>query len=107
MSRIVTHIRLLAGALALAFIVTVAAPAYAQQGNPDGSVNPTASSVKEDQLLQQLKQIQGRGTLPDAEIQHHRAARRPRLALFPRGDAAARSARSPSSACWPCWWCST
>ena len=30
-------------------------------------VNPTASAVKEDQLLQQLHRIEGRGTLPDAK----------------------------------------
>jgi formate dehydrogenase subunit gamma len=30
-------------------------------------VNPTASSVKEEQLLQQLKRIQGRGTIPDTK----------------------------------------
>jgi len=59
MSRLVTRIRFVAGALALAFMVAVAAPVHAQQ------VNPTASSVKEEQLLQQLKQIEGRGTLPD------------------------------------------
>ena len=31
----------------------------------DISVNPTASSVKEDQLLQQLNASHGRGTIPD------------------------------------------
>jgi formate dehydrogenase subunit gamma len=43
----------------------VAPPASAQQRNPDASVNPTASAVKENQLLQELKRIQGRGTIPD------------------------------------------
>jgi hypothetical protein len=33
--------------------------------NPDGSVNPTASSVKEDQLLNELNRISGRCTIPD------------------------------------------
>ena len=47
-------------------IFAVAPPASAQQRNPDASVNPTASSVKENQLLQELKRIQGRGTIPDA-----------------------------------------
>jgi len=37
-------------------------PASAQQPT---SVNPTASSVKEDQLLRELQRIQGRGTIPD------------------------------------------
>jgi formate dehydrogenase subunit gamma len=39
-----------------------ASPTSAQQPT---SVNPTASSVKEQQLLQQLKQIDGRITIPD------------------------------------------
>jgi formate dehydrogenase subunit gamma len=47
-------------------IVALAPPAGAQQRNPDNSVNPTASSVKEDQLLRELNRIQGRGTIPDA-----------------------------------------
>jgi formate dehydrogenase subunit gamma len=53
--------------LALLFVFAVATPLSAQQRNPDNSVNPTASSVKEDQLLQQLKIINGRGTIPDAK----------------------------------------
>jgi formate dehydrogenase subunit gamma len=55
---------LIAGALALAFVVMVSAPAQAQQPN---SVNPSANAVKEEQLLQQLKIISGRGTIPDAK----------------------------------------
>jgi formate dehydrogenase subunit gamma len=66
MSRLVTRIRFVAGALALAFVIAVAAPVaapvHAQQ------VNPTASSVKEDQLLQQLRRIEGRSSLPDAKV---------------------------------------
>ena len=58
--------RLLAGALALMLLVAVAMPASAQR-NPDGSVNPTAQSVKEDQLLKELKIISGRGTIPDTK----------------------------------------
>jgi formate dehydrogenase subunit gamma len=52
----------LAGALLLLFAVVLAPPLSAQQPT---SVNPTASSVKEDQLLQQLDRISGRCTLPD------------------------------------------
>jgi len=48
-------------------VMAAAPPASAQQRNPDTSVNPTASSVKEDQLLQELKRIQGRGTIPDVK----------------------------------------
>src|SRR5262249_46697563 len=71
------RIRLLAGAMAVALVLAsalgaVAQPApdpgpapSAQQRNPDTSVNPTASSVKENELLQQLRIISGRGSIPD------------------------------------------
>ena len=39
-------------------------PAAAQQPS---SVNPTADAVKEQQLLEQLKIIKGRGTIPDVK----------------------------------------
>src|SRR5262245_29294633 len=55
------------GLLALMFVLVIASPVSAQQRNPDNSVNPTASSVKEDQLLQQMKIINGRGTIPDSK----------------------------------------
>jgi formate dehydrogenase subunit gamma len=64
MATLLMRIRFAVGALAL-LIVAVASPVGAQQANPDGSVNPTASSVKEDQLLRELNQISGRCTLPD------------------------------------------
>ena len=56
--------RFIIGALALALTLAVAAPASAQQPT---SVNPTAQSVKEDQLLRELKIISGRGTIPDTK----------------------------------------
>jgi formate dehydrogenase subunit gamma len=62
MAKVVAHMRLIVGAVALAFIVALSAPVSAQQPS---SVNPTADAVKEQQLLQQLKMIQGRGTIPD------------------------------------------
>jgi formate dehydrogenase subunit gamma len=65
MPTLLTRIRFVIGAVALAFIVACAAPGSAQQRNPDNSVNPTASSVKEDQLLNELNRISGRCTLPD------------------------------------------
>jgi formate dehydrogenase subunit gamma len=65
MPTLLTRIRFVIGAVALAFIVACAAPVSAQQRNPDNSVNPTASSVKEDQLLNELSRISGRCTLPD------------------------------------------
>ena len=65
MGTLFTRIRFAAGALALAFIVACAAPVGAQQRNPDNSVNPTASAVKEDQLFKEFDRISGRCTLPD------------------------------------------
>src|SRR5262245_16324026 len=66
MPGLVTHIRFAVGALALALLVFVCPlPATAQQSNPDGSVNPTASSVNEDKLFQQLDRISGRCSIPD------------------------------------------
>jgi formate dehydrogenase subunit gamma len=62
MAKLVAHLRLIAGALALALMVAMSAPVSAQQPN---SVDPNAAAVKEQQLLQQLKSIQGRGTIPD------------------------------------------
>jgi formate dehydrogenase subunit gamma len=54
-------------ALLLGLLVVLAAPAAAQQ--QPTSVNPTAQSVKERELLKELQKIQGRGTLPDARSQ--------------------------------------
>src|SRR4030081_2720945 len=65
MTSLVTRVRFIAGAMAIALIVAVPAPASAQQRNPDNSVNPTASSVSEDQLFKQLDRISGRCTIPD------------------------------------------
>ena len=64
MASLVTRIRFIAGAIAIALIVVVAAPAIAQR-NPDGSVNPTASSVNEEQLFKGTDRISGRCTIPD------------------------------------------
>ncbi len=62
MAKLFTHIRLIAGALALAFLVAIATSVSAQQPS---MVNPTADAVKEQQLLKELNRIQGRGTIPD------------------------------------------
>ena len=65
MAKLFARIRLMTGALALAFMVVAAAPlatpAAAQQ------VNPTASAVKEQQLLNALQGgvISGRVSIPD------------------------------------------
>ena len=62
MPQFLAQIRFIAGAVALAFMVATVAPVSAQQPN---SVNPTASSVQEQQLLKELNKIDGRGTIPD------------------------------------------
>jgi formate dehydrogenase subunit gamma len=55
----------LLGAFLLAMAAVLAAPAFAQQ--QPTTVNPTAQSVKEQQLLKELQRIQGRSTLPDSK----------------------------------------
>src|SRR6476620_1873208 len=52
-------IRLAVGACVFLLVIAASAPCNAQQ------VNPTASSVKEQQLLQELNRIQGRVSIPD------------------------------------------
>ena len=56
----VLRLALCAWALLLVIGASAPAPVFAQN-----SVNPTASSVKEQQLLQQLDRIQGRVSIPD------------------------------------------
>jgi formate dehydrogenase subunit gamma len=67
MVTLVSRMRLTFCGLLVLAVMAVAPPASAQQPNPDSSVNPTASSVKEDQLLQELRRIQGRGSIPDVK----------------------------------------
>jgi formate dehydrogenase subunit gamma len=61
-----SRIRIVAGAVLLLLAAALAFPSAAQQvrRNPDGSVNPTASAVNEQQLLQKLGQIDGRVSIP-------------------------------------------
>jgi len=66
MAAFLARMRNAVGVLVLLAAVVMAIPAGAQQSkNPDGSVNPTASSVREEQLFKQMRQIDGRCTLPD------------------------------------------
>jgi formate dehydrogenase subunit gamma len=62
MTAFLARIRIAVGALALLTVFAAAVPAVAQQPT---QVNPTASSVKEDQLFGQMRRIDGRCTLPD------------------------------------------
>jgi formate dehydrogenase subunit gamma len=64
MAGLLAQARFIIGAIALAFILAIAVPASAQQPS---SVNPTASAVKEQQLLNALRggTIDGRVSIPD------------------------------------------
>jgi formate dehydrogenase subunit gamma len=62
MASVGRYLRFAFGLFALWLVVALALPAQAQQPN---SVNPIASSVKEQQLLQELNRIQGRVSIPD------------------------------------------
>jgi formate dehydrogenase subunit gamma len=56
---------LIISALTLIFCVATMGVVSAQQ--QPNSVNPTADAVKEQQLLQQMRIIQGRGSIPDSK----------------------------------------
>src|SRR5712691_9724026 len=64
MTALVAIFRNVVGAAALLALASVPYLATAQQPN---SVNPTTSAVKEEQLLQQFKTVQGRGSIPDTK----------------------------------------
>src|ERR1051325_9450154 len=67
MARFLARARFIIGAWVVLLALAVALPASAQR-NPDGSVNPTASAVKEQQLLNALQSggsISGRVSIPD------------------------------------------
>ncbi len=64
MAALVAILRNVVGAAALLALASVPFSATAQQPN---SVNPTTSAVKEEQLLQQFKTVQGRGSIPDTK----------------------------------------
>jgi formate dehydrogenase subunit gamma len=59
---LVAKFRIIVGALTLLTLAIAAQPASAQQPT---SVDPQASAVKENQLLQEFNRISGRCTLPD------------------------------------------
>jgi formate dehydrogenase subunit gamma len=63
-----SKLRIGAGALLLLLAAVLVFPAAAQdiRRNPDGSVNPSASAVNEQKLLNQLGQIDGRVSIPAA-----------------------------------------
>jgi formate dehydrogenase subunit gamma len=54
-----------AAALATAMVLFAAAPPASAQAPAPKLVNPTAESVKEEQLLKEMQRVQGRITIPD------------------------------------------
>src|SRR5262245_14306458 len=62
MRSIFAQARSLIGVCGLLILIGLAAPVSAQQPT---SVNPTASSVNEEKLLQSLQRIDGRCSIPD------------------------------------------
>lgn len=68
MAALLAPARMLALILAVLGFVVLAVSAGAQQrNNPDGSINPAASVVSEQELLKALTEIKGRTTLPDTK----------------------------------------
>lgn len=65
MANLLAQARFIIGALALLIALAVATPASAQR--QPTSVNPTASSVNEEQLFRDNRIISGRGTIPDTK----------------------------------------
>ncbi len=61
MTTFLARTRIVMVALALVLVAGFALPAAAQR------IDPNADSVKEEQLLQELNRIQGRGTIPDTK----------------------------------------
>ena len=64
MTALVPRLRNIVGVLTFLALALCFYPSAAQQ---PASVDPTASAVHEDQLLQQFKTIQGRGSIPDTK----------------------------------------
>jgi formate dehydrogenase subunit gamma len=64
MTRLLARLGTFVGAAIFLFALMAASPVQAQQPS---SVNPTAAAVQEQQLLQELKRVQGRITIPDAQ----------------------------------------
>jgi formate dehydrogenase subunit gamma len=64
MTTLVSNLRKFVAALALLALSLSVHPVLAQQPT---SVDPTKSAVQEEQLLQQFKTVQGRGSIPDTK----------------------------------------
>jgi formate dehydrogenase subunit gamma len=64
MTRLLARLGTFLGAAIFLFVLMAVSPVRAQQ---PASVNPNAAAVQEQQLLQELKRVQGRITIPDAQ----------------------------------------
>jgi formate dehydrogenase subunit gamma len=64
MAIVCARVRLVIAAIAFFILAAAAAPVAAQQPN---LVDPNADAVKEQQLLQQFKRVQGLGSIPDTK----------------------------------------
>jgi formate dehydrogenase subunit gamma len=64
MARLRVRVLLVVSMIAVFVLMAIAGSVVAQQPT---SVDPTADAVKEQQLLQQLRRIQGLGTIPDTK----------------------------------------
>ena len=62
MARLFARIRTIAAALGVGLVLLMTGPAASPAA---AQVNPNGSAVQEQQLLNQLKTIQGLGTIPD------------------------------------------
>jgi formate dehydrogenase subunit gamma len=67
MAMLLARIRFAVGAFMLLGLIALAMPARAQEPIPNVPVNPTASSVKEEELLREMRIINGRGSIPDVK----------------------------------------
>jgi formate dehydrogenase subunit gamma len=67
MAMLLARIRFAVGAFMLLGLIALATPARAQEPIPNVPVNPTASSVKEEELLREMRIINGRGSIPDVK----------------------------------------
>src|SRR5579859_5623477 len=65
MSMLLARIRFVMSTLALLVMFALAAPSVAQQRNPDGTPNPTASAMDEQTLLRKSPRIEGRIDIPN------------------------------------------
>jgi formate dehydrogenase subunit gamma len=62
---LLAHIRVAVALLTILMALTVSAPTFAQQPNPDGTPNPDASAVNEQTLLKEYPRIEGWISIPN------------------------------------------